>query len=169
VNMADMPKIVRLDPDYSGHEDQVIGWAGENAPDTWPQYVRVPEVPQGILSKGDTPERIWAWKDKAWRETSWNDHGDKRYTPDDATEYVRADLAAPEWQDIKTAPKDGTDILACAKNWDGCSVVSWGGSRFVGMCDGELSIESQTDFSTTLHEPYITHWMPLPKPPTPDT
>ena len=39
----------------------------------------------------EAPERIWAWWDDAYDVGLLNEHGDKRYTPNDAKEYVRAD------------------------------------------------------------------------------
>ena len=42
------------------------------------------------------PERIWAWKDTEFEATLWNTHGDTRYTPDFAEEYIRADIANAE-------------------------------------------------------------------------
>ncbi|AAG02596.1 gp13 [Roseobacter phage SIO1] len=39
----------------------------------------------------EAPERIWAWWDDAYDVGLLNKHGDKRYTPNDAKEYVRAD------------------------------------------------------------------------------
>lgn len=47
------------------------------------------------MTKGKhTPERIWAWKDPEYDVMLWNQHGDKRYTPSIAAEYVRADINA---------------------------------------------------------------------------
>ena len=42
-----MPVRVRLDPDYSGFEQQVIGWADSDGPDMadWPVYVRADLAP----------------------------------------------------------------------------------------------------------------------------
>lgn len=66
------------------------------------------------------------------------------------------------WQPIETAPKDGAAILACAAGWDDISLVRWRWDKWVGVCDGEDSIRSQSDFGTDYHEPYVTHWMRLP-------
>jgi len=144
----------------------------------------------------DTPERIWAWKDKAWRETSWNDHGDKRYTPDDAAEYVRADLAAPEWLDIKTAPKDGDPFLVyevgefertdwlnalcsdgmdvhCVKATKHAVTCFYVGGGFITEFGEQYDIngvvsdhEGDTVDDGVLR---LGGWMPLTKPPTLDT
>lgn len=42
----------------------------------------------------EAPERIWAWWDDEYDTGLINTHGDKRYTPEDAREYVRADRIA---------------------------------------------------------------------------
>ena len=39
----------------------------------------------------EAPERIWAWWDDEYDAGLVNTHGDKRYTPAEAREYVRAD------------------------------------------------------------------------------
>jgi len=39
----------------------------------------------------EAPARIWVWWDDAYDLGMVNTHGDKRYTPEDAREYVRAD------------------------------------------------------------------------------
>lgn len=59
------------------------------------------------------------------------------------------------WQNIKTAPKDGTKILAwCLSNWgNGPVVVVWGSASsadgFVNTVNGDTE------------EP--THWLPIPE------
>lgn len=64
----------------------------------------------------------------------------------------RADLV-PQWMDIKTAPKDGTDILVGFGNGDRPPVVAiW--------LDGWVRFESATPLGIK-----PTHWMPLPAPP----
>ena len=85
-------------------------------------------------------------------------------------------LAKVEWQPIETAPRDGTQILACAQlsehlaaqgHVPDLSIVRWDDREkdFIAMADGYMSIKSQGDTWTTYHEPYVTHWMPLPTPP----
>ena len=85
------------------------------------------------------------------------------------------------WQPIETAPRDGTQILACAQlsehltaaiissqgHLPDLSIVKWDDREkdFIAMADGYMSIKSQGDNWTTYHEPYVTHWMPLPIPP----
>jgi hypothetical protein len=67
-----------------------------------------------------------------------------------------------EWQPIETAPRDGTRILA----WTGEEIVTvdYHGSYMVsGMeFDGFWYQESESGRGTTF---FVTHWMPLPKPP----
>jgi len=73
------------------------------------------------------------------------------------------------WQPIETAPKDGTEILGLYLSTGpyppDYSIVEWDGSGWVGKCDGYRSIEHQSDFGTSYNHPFLTHWMPLPKPP----
>lgn len=63
-----------------------------------------------------------------------------------------------EWQDINTAPKDGTRILISSGR--GISAVEW--------LDNEIEYWHVDD---NKHGPFAlrgsapTHWMPLPKPP----
>lgn len=77
---------------------------------------------------------------------------------------LRSQFANSEWQPIETAPKDGQTILgwsddfteptrflwACLHQWnDPKDVFGW--------------VEVDGDWSTSAK---VTHWMPLPKPPT---
>ena len=75
-----------------------------------------------------------------------------------------------EWQPIETAPKDGTQVLACDISYpEDISIVSYFGRQgytWVGMCDGVPAIESQGDTFTDYHNPFVTHWWPLPETPT---
>lgn len=70
-----------------------------------------------------------------------------------------------KWQPIETAPKDGTEILACDVSGDLGAyhvevvfwAVSWGDDSDTvgwGICDGQTRPPS-----------CFTHWMPLPEPP----
>lgn len=56
-----------------------------------------------------------------------------------------------EWQDIETAPKDGTDILGFDE--DGRVVVWWDRNAWIRRGD---------DYDIVTHP---THWQPLPPPP----
>ena len=67
-----------------------------------------------------------------------------------------------QWQDIETAPKDGTSILVYKKNktddyWCICQ-VSWFEGRLYADSMEDI-IDYEDGILTT------THWMPLPKPP----
>jgi hypothetical protein len=77
-------------------------------------------------------------------------------------------MTAIEWQPIETAPRDGTEILAGSCYDENLSVVYWADNRWRGACDGLPAVQSQDDFGTIYHEPFVTRWMPLPPPPTDD-
>ncbi len=71
--------------------------------------------------------------------------------------YVSASLGeqqAPQWRDIATAPKDGTEFLCRSKEF-GCVVVYWD-----DFCEFPKWSAGFTDEALT-----PTHWMPLPPPP----
>ena len=70
-----------------------------------------------------------------------------------------------QWQPIETAPKDGTCILGVWVYTEDYSLVKWGRRGWEGYCDGEKSKPAQGSCFKDLHEPYLTHWMPLPEPP----
>lgn len=68
-----------------------------------------------------------------------------------------------DWQPIETAPKDGTEFLACDV-------------RAAGEPMAVISLAAQEDIllgfpwrmqggSTTYSNDAFTHWMPLPEPP----
>lgn len=61
-----------------------------------------------------------------------------------------------DWQDISTAPKDGTIVLVAVK--DAVFDAWW--NEYDGWVDG--CTDRYEDLIT--YEP--THWMPLPLPPT---
>jgi hypothetical protein len=65
-----------------------------------------------------------------------------------------------EWQDIETAPKDGSDILVFVPEHREQYVAWW--SR-VHTC----WLWADTEHSTEACEP--THWTPLPEPPKAET
>lgn len=73
------------------------------------------------------------------------------------------------WRPIETAPKDGTEFLAYdshAKKQDVCNWVQFGAQR------GEVwATQSDSEYGPGKDEfgylpQHITHWMPLPEPPT---
>lgn len=64
-----------------------------------------------------------------------------------------------EWQDIETAPKDGTDVLLYRTHWSRAVPVVAGwfeDAWYTFDHDGEKVPELGG----------ITHWQPLPPPPT---
>jgi hypothetical protein len=63
-----------------------------------------------------------------------------------------------DWQPIETAPKDGTNVLVLWR-YGGCSVLF---CRHDGFWD-------DGDFNSSIPESDLTHWMPLPPPPTNST
>ena len=68
-----------------------------------------------------------------------------------------------EWQDIASAPKDGTPILGASEVIDGLWVqttVRWesGGDGYWGL----LVVGTYAEDG----EWWPTHWMPLPEPPS---
>ncbi len=72
-----------------------------------------------------------------------------------------------EWQPIKTAPKDGTDILAC-EPVDGLymmSVCCWQDAEFWDPKNQRKKIRKGWMIAGA-DETYPTHWMPLPPPPS---
>ena len=96
-------------------------------------------------------------------------------------EYIRADLA-PQWQDIATAPKDGTSIFIYRKDWDCAPVAQWMDypSNPVLDASGDYSWMQGWGHDTMFFcvgeedywlgwdgDPMPTHWMPLPTSPEP--
>jgi hypothetical protein len=90
------------------------------------------------------------------------------------------------WQSIDTAPRDGTDIIACkyhGAGYDVCPTVAWwegekfAAARSPGYGAGWFSQSGEfvpactapTDevepFWTDLPGCQPTHWMPMPEPP----
>lgn len=80
-----------------------------------------------------------------------------------------------EWQDISTAPKDGTEVIGCHITFydyditptiDGPFTVKFYKDRWYSSWDGCEVIKYMSDFGieyADIMQP--THWMPLPKPP----
>jgi hypothetical protein len=72
-----------------------------------------------------------------------------------------------EWQSIETAPRDGTKILLHQKFLPD--------EPFIGYWDFNKWVVSKVSISADVgdwiidnidNQEYITHWMPLPSPPT---
>ena len=61
-----------------------------------------------------------------------------------------------EWQDISTAPKDGSEVLLYRGDWAGRVAVCY-------WC------KVNEEWQTGLFSPFLsaTHWQPLPAPPVP--
>ena len=124
----------------------------------------------------DAPELVWITFARPDNRRDPQDKGSGSYigdandgqTEDNDTEYVRADL--PGWQDISTAPKDGSPVLVWADShgWRGkfarmSAVFHQGQWRIFGPILGEPDASGGT--RQWLGEVTPTHWMPLPKPP----
>lgn len=65
-----------------------------------------------------------------------------------------------KWQDIETAPMDGTDFLAWRPDFQGrvkyhFLVCRFNAAGFIQPTPGAESATART----------VTHWMPLPEPP----
>lgn len=115
----------------------------------------------------DAPERIWAWK---WH-SKLTDQGQWQTSKSSASvEYVRADLV-PSWQDISTAPKDGTWFVICrAGEPDFYEVGKYDPmemTKFNERPDGLFEATKEVVFEwrgfDNMHR--ATHWMPLPPAP----
>ena len=75
-------------------------------------------------------------------------------------ERLRKDAGRIEWQPIKTAPKDGTDILVMTG--ETMHVVRW--INIHGDFD-YWAVDDNKHGPFTLRGKAPTHWMPLPEPP----
>lgn len=72
------------------------------------------------------------------------------------------------WQPIETAPRDGTEFLACLSNrWAVILSEVIGADRYAWYrCAGVSVPVVRTHFGLTdFSGPIATHWMPLPTPP----
>lgn len=67
-----------------------------------------------------------------------------------------------EWQDIKTAPRDGTAVLLYVPGWSHgdplMTTASWYGDEWCLLMVGGYAVDSDV-------YPDPTHWQPLPAPP----
>ena len=63
-----------------------------------------------------------------------------------------------DWQPISTAPKDGTTILVV---FDGKLVVA----KYV-ECSSPWKWAEWDEEKGSFNERWVTHWMPIPAPPT---
>lgn len=121
-----------------------------------------------LLNRGDIIQQGDEWYDESY------DYGVGRWNPCQAGSYgIKCDSGiyrrpVEPWQDITTAPKDGTAILVGW--WDGwkhwqCTVVTWENPYCYGdRKDWNLvSTGSQAEDCVLEEEP--THWQPLPEPP----
>lgn len=70
-----------------------------------------------------------------------------------------------EWQDIKTAPKDGTDVYLYEQNYYGVVSAHYEGEGEDGEDCWVLTNMTSYDESSVVEHP--THWMPLPPLPEP--
>lgn len=68
-----------------------------------------------------------------------------------------------DWQDILTAPRDGSRVLAWRKDWEGPQFVRWIFNRRTGTKFWNDEIE--LDHYENEKEP-PTHWIKLPSLPT---
>lgn len=79
-----------------------------------------------------------------------------------------------EWQDISTAPKDGTPVMlhggvADWMHWEGCKrqvIAHWDTEGFY-RGGGQWVITYFDSGAAAVCYEDATHWMPLPAPPTP--
>lgn len=86
----------------------------------------------------EAPERIWAWWDDTYDTGLVNTHGDKRYTPDDAREYVRA--ARIEELEAKMAKA----VEALVRIADTPSEMTWGVESEVREAMNGMEIIAET-------------------------
>ena len=77
-----------------------------------------------------------------------------------------------KWQNIETAPKDGTEILACYSRKHGngqhfkeYSIVKWDSSMkdWVARADGTDVIKAEGWYGAEYLYPYINFWQPMPE------
>jgi len=92
---------------------------------------------------------------------------------DAALEQIETDaLSRPVegWQPIETAPKDGTPVLVCVAGYDATDRFGWRGrapfTAFFGTYHPNAPGAPEWRDDSGHRRPYITHWMPLPQPPS---
>ena len=68
------------------------------------------------------------------------------------------------WQDIESAPKDGTKILAHAGGE--CYVIAWLNGEETDAGNDWWYVDDNKHGPFPLRGESPTHWIPLPKPPT---
>ena len=73
---------------------------------------------------------------------------------------------AGEWRDISTAPKDGTEIIIAGDDWSSCA--SWGETKYHGSGWLDACDIAHKDSYTARPLSGVTHWLPLPLPPSED-
>jgi hypothetical protein len=73
-----------------------------------------------------------------------------------------------EWQDISTAPKDDTRILAYFKGYGWCTARRVTFTNINGKTYDYWVNDPDNSYEECYFSGYETptHWMPLPKPPT---
>ena len=74
-----------------------------------------------------------------------------------------------KWQPIETAPKDGADVLLWERYSDVPFVGYWYEKRFIkkwAVNTEHYCINGDASFGDQLTQNLITHWMPLPDPPS---
>lgn len=77
-------------------------------------------------------------------------------------------LQSEGWQDISTAPRDGTQFLGYSRHHV-MGVIACIHGEWVYQADGQCAIEYQDDRATNYFTMYApTHWRPLPQPPEED-
>lgn len=110
---------------------------------------------QGRAMRGITPREADAIKLGEWDDLPRLQHAARFEST--IRKQERDQCAKVEWQDIATAPKDGTWFLACA------TAPGWGATRIVRFKypDDRLPIHGEGQMWPSAP----THWMPLPEAP----
>lgn len=90
---------------------------------------------------------------------------------DAALEALRLSSGGQGWQDIATAPRDGTAIFAGSVNHTSREVVCWQDGVPSGSLDSDKPQEgwvNEGPYKDRFHANprYFTHWKPLPEPPS---